>query len=36
MDNPCKWLSAVAWDNVTELDKYATNSLKLMGTILLV
>ena len=21
MDNPCKWLSAVAWDNITELDK---------------
>ena len=21
MDNPCKWLNAVAWDNITELDK---------------
>ncbi|CAI8007748.1 Dynein heavy chain 2, axonemal [Geodia barretti] len=24
MDNPCKWLSAVAWDNITELDKLAS------------
>ena len=21
MDNPCKWLDDVAWDNITELDK---------------
>ena len=22
MDNPCKWLNATEWDNITELDKY--------------
>lgn len=24
MDNPCKWLDDVAWDNITELDKLAS------------
>ena len=23
MDNPCKWLDDLLWDNITELDKLA-------------
>ena len=27
MDNPCKWLDDLLWDNITELDKSASNCL---------